>query len=312
MYNHFFGFTERPFKLVPNPAYLYLSQSHEEALAHLTYGLSQGDGFVIITGEVGTGKTTLCRAFLDKLDDNTEAAYIFNPKLNAVQLLAAINAEFRIHSDAKNIKDLIDTLNTYLLGQKAKGKTVIVLIDEAQNLSQDVLEQLRLLSNLETTRDKLLQIILVGQPELGDLLDSYDMRQLRQRMTLNCHLRPLTYQETKAYIHHRLHIASEKPAIQFDRAVLKAVYKYSGGIPRLINIACDRSLLSAYGKNQPNVTGRIARHAIRELSGSKGTFKLNEYAKIVCPEKDYEALREDLQLFSQELMTVWGNSLEIA
>lgn len=277
MYNHFFGFIERPFKLVPNPAYLYLSQSHEEALAHLAYGLSQGDGFVIITGEVGTGKTTLCRAFLDKLDDNTEAAYIFNPKLNAVQLLAAINAEFRIHSDAKNIKDLIDTLNTYLLGQKAKGKTVIVLIDEAQNLSQDVLEQVRLLSNLETTRDKLLQIILVGQPELGDLLDSYDMRQLRQRMTLNCHLRPLTYQETKAYIHHRLHIASEQSAIQFDRAVLKAVYKYSGGIPRLINIACDRSLLSAYGKNQPNVTGRIARHAIRELSGSKsfqkGRFK---------------------------------------
>ena len=278
MYNHFFGFTEKPFKLVPNPAYLYLSQSHEEALAHLTYGLSQGDGFVIITGEVGTGKTTLCRAFLDKLDNNTEAAYIFNPKLNAAQLLAAINAEFRIHSDAKSIKDLIDVLNTYLLGQKARGKMVILLIDEAQNLSRDVLEQLRLLSNLETTRDKLLQIILVGQPELADLLDSHDMRQLRQRMTLNCHLQPLTFQETSAYIHHRLQIASEKSAMKFDRAVLKAVYKYSGGIPRLINIACDRSLLSAYGKNQPTVTGRIARHAIRELSGSKvfqkGRFKI--------------------------------------
>lgn len=276
MYTHFFGFTEKPFKLVPNPAYLYLSQSHEEALAHLSYGLSQGDGFVIIIGEVGTGKTTLCRAFLDKLDDNTEAAYIFNPKLNAAQLLAAINAEFRIHSDAKNIKDLIDSLNTYLLEQKAVGKTVIVLIDEAQNLSQDVLEQLRLLSNLETARDKLLQIILVGQPELGHLLDSYDMRQLRQRMTLNCHLRPFTYQETNAYIHHRLNIASEKSAMKFDRAVLKAVYRYSGGIPRLINIACDRSLLSAYGKNQPTVTASIARHAIRELSESK-TFQKGRF-----------------------------------
>lgn len=269
MYTDFFGFTEKPFKLVPNPAYLYLSQSHEEAMAHLTYGLSQGDGFVIITGEVGTGKTTLCRAFLDKLDSNTEAAYIFNPKLDAVQLLAAINVEFRIPSHAKNTKDLIDTLNTYLLEQKSAGKTVIVLIDEAQNLSQDVLEQLRLLSNLETTQDKLLQIILVGQPELGDLLDSYDLRQLRQRITLNCHLRPLTDQETNAYIHHRLHIASKKSTIQFDRTVLKAVYKYSRGIPRLINIACDRSLLSAYAQNQAGVTGRIARTAIRELSGYK-------------------------------------------
>ncbi len=303
MYTDFFGFTEKPFKLVPNPAYLYLSRSHEEAMAHLTYGLSQGEGFVIITGEVGTGKTTLCRAFLSKLDSDTEAAYIFNPKLDANQLLSAINVEFRIPSHAATTKDLIDILNIYLLEQKSEGKKVIVLIDEAQNLSQDVLEQLRLLSNLETTQNKLLQIILVGQPELGDLLNSYDLRQLRQRITLNCHLQPLTDQETEAYIHHRLQIASTKSAMRFDRAVLKAIYKYSGGIPRLINIACDRSLLSAYAQNQTRVTGRITRSAIRELSGYQ-VFQKNRFKP--GPKLALVSLLAVLTLF---LLFLWNPSI---
>lgn len=271
MYADFFGFTEKPFKLVPDPAYLYLSQSHEEALAHLVFSLSQGDGFVIITGEVGTGKTTLCRVFLDRLDINTEAAYIFNPKLDAVRLLSTINAEFRLPSRSRDTRELVDALNTYLLEQKSAGKTVVLVIDEAQNLSHEVLEQLRLLSNLETTRDKLLQIILVGQPELGHILASHELRQLRQRITLNCQLMPLTYPETEAYIHHRLDIAGQPGHVRFDRAVLKTVYKYSGGIPRLINIACDRALLSAFTQNRPRVTRRIARNAIRELTGS-GAF----------------------------------------
>jgi type II secretory pathway predicted ATPase ExeA len=266
MYNKFFGFKEKPFKLVPNPEYLFLSKSHEEALAHLTYAVSQGDGFVEITGEVGTGKTTLCRVFLDGLDENVEAAYIFNPKLDALQLLKTINDEFNISSTPDNIKELIDILNIFLIDQKTAGKKIIVLIDEAQNLSKEVLEQLRLLSNLETTKDKLLQIFLVGQPELGEMLDSYELRQLGQRITINCNLSPLSAQETMDYIRHRISLASYKAGPPFDRAAYRAIYKFSRGIPRLINIACDRSLLNAFSHNSYNVTGPIAKQAIKELT----------------------------------------------
>ncbi|MBW2011384.1 MAG: AAA family ATPase, partial [Deltaproteobacteria bacterium] len=191
MYKNFFGFKERPFNLVPDPAYLFLSKSHEEALAHLTYAVVQGDGFVEITGEVGTGKTTLCRAFLESLDDDTKTAYIFNPKLDSIQLLKAINDELGINSDADNTKELIDSLNLFLIEKKTQGKNVILLIDEAQNLTREVLEQLRLLSNLETTKQKLLQVILVGQPELREKLDSHELRQLGQRISLSCQLIPL-------------------------------------------------------------------------------------------------------------------------
>lgn len=267
MYKKFFGFRERPFQLVPNPAYLFLSRSHEEALAHLTYAISQGDGFVEITGEVGTGKTTLCRAFLESLDEKTEAAYIFNPKLDALQLLKALNDEFGIDSDADNTKDLIDNLNAFLMEKKKEGKRVIVLIDEAQNLSTEVLEQLRLLSNLETTTSKLLQIILVGQPELGEMLDSHELRQLGQRITLSCHIKPLNLKETGDYIRHRLQVASQKTGLRFTWAAIRGIYKYSGGIPRLINIACDRALLTAFGLNVRKITGGIARTAVRELAG---------------------------------------------
>lgn len=266
MYKNFFGFKERPFKLVPNPAYFFLSRGHEEALAHLSYAISQGDGFVEITGEVGTGKTTLCRVFLENLDKNIEAAYIFNPKLDSIQLLKAINDEFGIPSDADNTKDLIDTLNSFLMEKKAEEKKVIILIDEAQNLNKEVLEQLRLLSNLETTDDKLLQIILVGQPELGEMLDSYELRQLGQRITLSSHLAPLTCAEVNEYIQHRINIASHKPGFKFSRSAVYSIYKYSGGIPRLINIACDRALLTAYGLNRHKITGDIARESIRELT----------------------------------------------
>jgi general secretion pathway protein A len=272
MYKNFFGFKERPFKLVPDPAFLYLSRSHEVALAHLAYAISQGEGFVEITGEVGTGKTTLCRVFLDNLDENTEAALIFNPILDSVQLLKAINDEFGISSEADNLKDLIDTLNTFLLAKKAEDTTVILIIDEAQNLKHDVLEQLRLLSNLETNTSKLLQIILFGQPELGELLDSYELRQLGQRITLSSHIVPLNYKETCEYIRHRIQIASQKPGVKFTPWANRTIFKHSKGIPRLINIACDRALLTAYGMNRHIVTGNIARSSIRELA-NRGTFK---------------------------------------
>jgi general secretion pathway protein A len=246
-----------------------LSKSHEEALAHLTYAISQGDGFVEILGEVGTGKTTLCRVFLENLDKSIDAAYIFNPKLDALQLLKAINDEFGIDSTPDNTKDLIDRLNAFLIEEKGAGQKVLVLIDEAQNLSLEVLEQLRLLSNLETTQEKLLQIILVGQPELGDMLSSHRLRQLAQRITINCQLSPLTYEETRDYIRHRITMASHRAVPPFDKKSYHAIYEYSQGVPRLINIACDRALLNAFSHNSFKITGSITKEAIRELTRKK-------------------------------------------
>lgn len=267
MYTRFFGFHEKPFKLVPDPDFIFLSRSHEEVLAHLNYALNHGEGFVEIIGEVGTGKTTLCRLFLENLDENTEAAYIFNPKLDARQLLEAINDEFGIPSGAESLKTLIDRLNAFLMEKKSEGKRVILLVDEAQNLTPDVLEQLRLLSNLETTTSKLLQIILVGQPELGELLDSDVLRQLNQRINLSCHLNPLNYAETRDYIRHRIHIASRKPGPFFSAAAYRSIFGYSRGVPRLINIACDRALLTAFSLGQHRITNPIVKRALRELEG---------------------------------------------
>ena len=278
MYKNFFGFNERPFKLVPNPAYLFLSRSHEEALAHLTYAVVQGEGFMEITGEVGTGKTTLCRAFLEHLDDNTKTAYIFNPNLNSFELLKAINDEFGIPSDADNAKDLIDTLNAFLIEQKTRGNHTVLLIDEAQNLTNEVLELLRLLSNLETAKHKLLYIILVGQPELKEKLDSYELRQLRQRISLSCRLIPLGFNDVRNYIQHRINVASKKPGIRFAEGAYRSIYNYSKGIPRLINIVCDRALLTAFGLDQKEITQKIVRASIKELTDSNNINK-NRFKK---------------------------------
>ena len=266
MYNKFFFFREKPFKLVPNPEYYYVSRSHEEAMAHLKYAIAEGEGFVEITGEVGTGKTTLCRVFLDNLDDRTEVAYIFNPRLGPTQLLKTIADELGVECRADDIKQLIDALNNYLIDMKTAGKTVVLLVDEAQNLTRNVMEQLRLLSNLETNRSKMLQIILVGQPELGELLDSYDLRQLAQRITLSCHLSPLSFREVREYIEHRIQIASIQTPVVFTHSAYRLIYRYSTGIPRLINIVCDRALLTAFGRNQKKINSAIVRAAIRELS----------------------------------------------
>jgi general secretion pathway protein A len=270
MYNSYFGFKEKPFKLVPNPEYLFLSRSHEEALGHLKYAVSQGDGFVEIIGEVGTGKTTLCRAFLESLGENSVAAYIFNPRLGPKQLIKTINDEFGIQYDADNTKDLIDKLNAFLIRKKAERKRVIVIIDEAQNLSKTVLEQLRLLSNLETHQEKLLQIILVGQPELAEMLESHDLRQIGQRISLRYQIMPLSYEECREYIQFRLNIASHKRTDIFKPAAYRRIYNFSQGIPRLINIACDRALLTAFGLNRRRVTGRMARNALNEVGRRAG------------------------------------------
>ncbi len=269
MYNSYFGFREKPFKLVPNPDFLYLSKNHEIALAHLTYSVNQGDGFVVITGEVGTGKTTLCRIFLERLDQRTECAYIFNPKLDPIELMTSICSEFGIHSNQNTLKELLDLLNDYLILKNEDNRRVVLLIDEAQNLSVENLEMVRLLSNLETTRNKLLQIILVGQPELGDKLDSYELRQLAQRISLSAHLTPLSASEANDYIQHRIHIAAQSQVTLFTKGACRRIHKYAGGIPRMINIACDRALLTAFSLNRPRVTTGLAKMAIQELEARR-------------------------------------------
>jgi len=279
MYQNYFGFKERPFQLVPNPAYLFLSRSHEEAMAHLAYALSEGDGFIAIIGEVGTGKTTLCRSFIESLDDRCEVAYVFNPKLTAVELLEAVCDEFDLLLPKDSTtKDLIDALNLFLLEKRGAGKQVMLIIDEAQDLSREVLEQLRLLSNLETNTEKLLQVVLAGQPELDGLLGSYELRQLRQRITLSCYLTPLTLQETVQYIQHRIRIAARNQGVAFTQKAFRKIHAFSRGVPRLIHIVCDRALLAAYVMNREKITGPIVDSAIRELSlhGNAGPLRAVE------------------------------------
>jgi general secretion pathway protein A len=266
MYTQHFKFSEPPFSIAPNPRYLYLSPQHREALAHLLYGISVGGGFVALTGEVGTGKTTLCRCLLEQLPEDVDIALIFNPRLNSRELLASICDELRIAypGAGASLKQLIDVLNHHLLETHARGRRTIVLIDEAQNLSFEVLEQIRLLTNLETNRAKLLQIILVGQPELNQVLKRPNLRQLSQRITARYHLNPLSLRETGDYIRHRLKVGGSGDPI-FTGPAVGEIHRRSGGIPRLINVICDRALLGAYTLGRTRVSWRIARKAAGEL-----------------------------------------------
>ena len=266
MYNKFFGFKTKPFKPAPDPENIFLSKSHGETLTHLIFAISHGEGFVRITGKAGTGKTTLCKAFLGNLDESTEAAYISDPKLDELQFLKAINDAFGINSRPDNTKDLIDILNGFLIKKKAAGKKVLLLIDEAHDFTLEILEQHNLFSNPETTQEKLLQIILVGQPELSNMLSSEKLRQLDQRITKKCQLAPLTFLETMDYIRHHLSHVSRRADPPFDKASCRIIYEYSLGIPRLINIGCDMALLNAYNHSSPKITGAITREAIKELT----------------------------------------------
>ena len=265
MYEAFFGFREKPFNLTPDPKFLYLSAKHNEACAHLEFGLMRRGGFMVVTGEVGTGKTTLCRYFLERLDDDTVSAFILYPALGTTELLRSVNKDLGIPADGESDKELIDCLHEFLLESRREGKNIVLVIDEAQNLSRDVLEQVRLISNLETDTEKLIQIVLIGQSELNDMLAQTDLRQLAQRVTARYHLTPLTRQDLTQYIRHRLAVAGGIGKVDFTAGAFRAVHRYSKGIPRLINLVCDRALLAAFVLEKNEITGNIVRRAVNEL-----------------------------------------------
>src|SRR5476649_10864 len=266
MYEHYFGLAEAPFSIAPDPRYLYLSQRHQEALAHLLYGVNGDGGFVLLTGEVGAGKTTVCRCLLRQIPAACDVAYIFNPRLTVEELLSTICVEFGIACPPGNtsIKVFVDCINAYLLDAHARGRHTVLIIDEAQNLSVEVLEQMRLLTNLETDRRKLLQIILLGQPELAPMLERPELRQLGQRIVARYHLGPLTKAEVAAYVRHRLEVSGARRQL-FPARLMGRLYRLSGGVPRVINVLCDRALLGAYVQSKERVDAATLAQAAREV-----------------------------------------------
>ncbi|MDE2372080.1 MAG: AAA family ATPase [Burkholderiales bacterium] len=269
MYAPFFGFGKEPFSIAPDPRFLYMSDQHREALAHLLYGLEGGGGFVLLTGEIGAGKTTVCRCFLEQVPAHCAVAYVFHPKLTVVELLQTICSEFGIPAPAHadSVKALVDALNDFLLAAHAQGRQAVLVIDEAQALSADVLEQLRLLTNLETSERKLLQIVLIGQPELRQMLARPELEQLAQRVIARYHLGALSFEETRQYIRHRLAVAGPNAAWPFDAAALARIHALSGGVPRRINLVADRALLGAYAQGLNRVDRRTVERGAAEVLG---------------------------------------------
>ncbi|MBV1870126.1 MAG: AAA family ATPase [Gammaproteobacteria bacterium] len=269
MYTEYFGLKEKPFSIAPNPRYLYMSEQHQDALAHLLYGIQEGEGFVLLTGDIGTGKTTICRCLLEQIPDHVEVAYIFNPKLSAQELLLSICDEFRIPLGQGNVdlstKQAIDKINGHLLKLHRNNRHCVLIIDEAQNLSVDVLEQIRLLTNLETNSKKLLQIILIGQPELRIAFQKPELEQLAQRITARFHIGPLSLPELENYLQHRIHVAGGSKRPLFNKSAIKTLHKLTRGIPRLINTVSDRALLATYVSTQNQVTKKEIQTAAREI-----------------------------------------------
>lgn len=268
MYQSFFELRQKPFSITSNPSFLFLSKRHREALAFLLYGIRERMGFIEITGEVGTGKTTLCRALLNELDEKTKTAFIFNSNLSESQLMQSIIEDLGIPCAKKDKSSLFAALNRFLIEQLTLGNNVVLIIDEAQNLSARLLEQVRMLSNLEAENEKLLQIVLVGQPELRERLKSPSLRQLRQRIAVRYHIEPLSKEEVAQYVAHRLSIAGANGAGPlFEDNAIEAIHKYSGGIPRLVNIVCDKALLSAFVLEERSVHAGIIQQSIIEIEG---------------------------------------------
>jgi general secretion pathway protein A len=269
VYTQFFGLTEKPFSITPDPRYLYLSRRHADALAHLIYGISQSGGFIQLTGEVGTGKTTLVRSLFEQLPEEADVALILNPELTTQEFLTAIAEELGATLPADgSIKSLVDQLSGHLLDAHARGRRTVLIVDEAQNLATDVLEQVRLLTNLETPKQKLLQIILIGQPELREVLDREDMRQLAQRVTGRYHLEPLSQEETAIYLEHRMKVAGAPGAI-FGKSAVREIFRWSKGVPRIINVIADRALLAAYVQDTRDVDRALVKRAATEVYGKR-------------------------------------------
>ena len=271
MYTQFFSLTQPPFSIAPDPRYLFMSDRHREALAHLLFGVGSGGGFVLLTGEIGAGKTTVCRCFLEQVPEHCELAYIFNPRLSVEELLQSVCEEFHVALPAgASVKAYVDAINRYLMDRHAQGKNNVLVIDEAQNLSAGVLEQLRLLTNLETSERKLLQVILIGQPELRTMLAEPGLEQLAQRIIARYHLGSLSEQETGSYVSHRMAVAGAVGASAFAPALTPLIYRLSKGVPRRINLLCDRALLGAYVENTRQVTRAILRKAAFEVFHEQG------------------------------------------
>ncbi len=266
IYQDFYGLREKPFNLTPDPKFLCLTEKHQEALDHLTFGLEQKTGFIMLLGEVGAGKTTVCRAMLEKLDEGYAAALILHPFLAEENLLETILRDLGVIPRGESKRELLEQLNAFILARKVEGKTVVLIFDESQNLSPKALEEIRILSNLETDKEKLLQIILIGQKELETKLARQELRQLNQRIGVRYYLYPLTREETGHYIAHRLQVAGDQGRIHFARGAVREIYSFSQGIPRLINLAADRALLAGYVKGTKNLTREMARKGIRSLS----------------------------------------------
>ncbi len=267
MYLQYYGLTEPPFDITPNPRFLFYSAKHREAFNHLLYGIRERKGFVQMTGEVGAGKTTLCRAMLEQLDQHYATALILNPVMTAEELVKAIAQEFLLPVNGLDRLDTLSLINTFLLHQAEEGKETVLIIDEAQDMTDELLEQVRLLSNLETDDRKLLQIVLMGQPELRDRLNSYRLRQLRQRITVRYHLPPLSAFEVNQYVQHRLEVSGANGVPHFTRPALWRVYHYSKGIPRLVNAICDKALLAGFVQQSEKIDFRMIGRAVRELEG---------------------------------------------
>jgi len=267
VYQEYFGLKKMPFSLAPDPAFLYLCRQYTEVISFMLYGIRERKGFLEITGEIGTGKTTLCRAVLNSLDPHTKSAYIFNSDLSEFELLKTIARDLGILGGETSKWDIINALNNFLLGQLEAGNNVVIIIDEAQNLKPEVLEQIRLLSNLETDQEKLLQIVLVGQPQLRAKLASPSLAQLRQRISIRYHLNPLSKGETEGYIEHRLRVAGSRGSVLFEGAAVDGIYAFSRGIPRMINVVGDKALLAAFVLERRRVTAKMVKAGIDEIEG---------------------------------------------
>jgi general secretion pathway protein A len=270
VYLEYYGLIEAPFDITPNPRFLYFSTKHREALNHLLYGIRERKGFVQLTGEVGAGKTTICRSMLEQLGGSYETALILNPILSVDQLLKAIAMEFQIDVKEMDRLEIVAALNDFLLKLVAQHKEAVLIIDEAQDLTDELLEQVRLLSNLEMDDRKLLQIVLMGQPELRQRLNAFRLRQLRQRITVRYHLNPLRFSEIAQYVQHRLHVSGAKGAPYFSTAAFWRIFRYSQGIPRLVNAVCDKCLLAGYVQQRDTINFGMVGMAIRELEGKVG------------------------------------------